>query len=276
MNERPAAVAGMFYPSSARQIEEFMASCRQMKIASLDLNSSAPRVLVMPHAGYIYSGCAAYQGIRLWDGHQDEIKTVVIIGPAHRVYFEGVAAVSVEAMATPLGDCEIDRELQSELLEQFDFISLSDYAHAEEHSLEVEVPFVQQVVPSAKILPLLNGKISAEEVAQVIAYLWQKQGVYFLISSDLSHFHSYEQASEIDGETADMIDAGQWQALNGTRACGYLGIQGVLKYISDAMPKKSIDIQRIALLNSGDTAGYKNRVVGYGTWAIYATEEERA
>ncbi|MDX1351769.1 MAG: AmmeMemoRadiSam system protein B [Thiomicrorhabdus sp.] len=273
MNTRPAAVAGLFYPDSDVQILDFMATCQRALSGQVKHErEQAPRVLVMPHAGYIYSGCAAYQGARLWERH-DEIKTIVVIGPAHRVAFEGVATISKEAMVTPLGVCKLDETLRQELLEQFGFIGVSDFAHAEEHSLEVELPFIQKFVPQAKILPLLNGRTSAQEVAQIISYLWNRKGVYFLISSDLSHFHSYDVAQAIDQKTAEMIERGQWQTLNGERACGYLGIQGVLKYLAEELSDKTVDIKRLALLNSADTAGNKQSVVGYGTWAIYENGE---
>ncbi|WP_040725434.1 AmmeMemoRadiSam system protein B [Thiomicrorhabdus sp. Kp2] len=269
MNVRQPAVAGLFYPNSASEILHFMESCQLALAEQVELErKEVPRALILPHAGYVYSGYAAYQGVRLWQNHE-QIKTVVIIGPAHRVAFEGVATISSEAMATPLGNCEVDSDLRTELIDEFDFISVSDFAHAQEHSLEVELPFIQKIIPDAKVLPLLNGRVSAQEVAQLVSYLWKREGVYFIISSDLSHFHSYEIAKKIDQKTAEMIDVGDWQALNGERACGYLGIQGVLKYISENLPGQNVNIERVALLNSGDTAGDKERVVGYGAWAIY-------
>ncbi|WP_321322933.1 AmmeMemoRadiSam system protein B [Thiomicrorhabdus sp.] len=273
MNVRKAAVAGLFYPDSDAQILHFMESCQlALSEQANSEREDAPRVLVMPHAGYVYSGCAAYQGARLWQNHE-EIKTIVVIGPAHRVAFEGVATISNEAMATPLGNCVVDYELRDELLNKFEFVGVSDFAHAEEHSLEVELPFIQTFVPEAKILPLLNGRTSAQEVAQIVSYLWNRKDIYFVISSDLSHFHSYEVAQGIDQQTADMIESGEWQALNDERACGYVGIQGVLKHITESQFDEGIHIERLALLNSADTAGDKQRVVGYGTWAIYDSSQ---
>lgn len=264
MNTRPAAVADMFYPGTPQQIQQFIESCN-VTSSQAQASQSIPRALIVPHAGYIYSGCAAWQGFKLWQGAGEKIKTVVIIGPAHRVGFKGVATVSVDAFATPLGSVPVDAELQSELLEKHDILGVSDVAHQQEHSLEVQLPFIQTVLPKAKILPLLNGNVESTQVFNIIKELWKKSGVYFVISSDLSHFHDYANAQEIDHQTAQLIEQNNWQDLNGERACGYRGIQGLLQQ-ADA---NRIQVDRVALLNSGDTAGDKSRVVGYGTWALY-------
>jgi AmmeMemoRadiSam system protein B len=196
---------------------------------------------------------------------------VVVIGPAHRVLFYGIATVSVEALETPLGLVSIDTALRDELVSKFDFVGYLDEAHELEHSLEVELPFIQAVVPRARVLPLLNGKVSVEQEAVLLDDLWRQKGVYFVISSDLSHYHSYRDAQYIDGETAQLIESGCWDALNSHRACGYKGIQGILQQAK----RHPLEIVRLVLMNSGDTAGAKDQVVGYGAWAIWEAPRPR-
>jgi len=264
VNIRQSAVAGLFYPDSKNAISQFIDSCSSFTDNGKN-EGEFPRAVIVPHAGFIYSGCAAYNTLKLWQGAKDKIKTIVMVGPAHRVAFHGVATVSSEAFSTPMGAVKIDVDLRDRLLGEFDYIGVSDLAHRDEHCLEVELPFIQQLLPEAKIVPLLNGSVEAQKVFDVLERLWREEGVYFLISSDLSHFHTYEDAQKIDLKTAMMVDKGEWQALSGEMACGYKGIQGLLKIVET----RGLTIERTALLNSGDTAGDKQRVVGYGSWAVY-------
>ncbi len=265
MRVRPAAVAGAFYPADAGEIERMIDPWLAEDI-SLP-RQDPPRALIVPHAGYVYSGAVAARAFSLWK-NAPGIETVVIIGPAHRVPFYGIATVSVDALATPLGVVPVDARLRDELVARFDFVGYLDEAHAPEHSLEVELPFIQRVAPQAKVLPLLNGQVSIDEESAVLEWLWRRKGVYFVISSDLSHYHPYEEARRIDAETARLIEQGRWDALNGERACGFKGVQGVLKLAG----RHPLEIARLALVNSGDAAGPKDRVVGYGAWAIWERE----
>lgn len=266
MSVRIPAVSGLFYPDSAEEIYGFFNQCEADLVVAEEQISNPPRALIVPHAGYVYSGCAAYQGYQCWQGEvaKEAINTVVVIGPAHRVAFSGVATVTVDKLQTPLGLVEVDCELRDELVDK-GWVGFSDQAHAPEHSLEVQFPFIQDVLPNAKVLPLLNGMVDSTQVSNIIEYLWCKEGVYFVISSDLSHFHPYSEAQKIDQQTASYISNGEWQALDGQRACGYIGIQGVLRLKN----KLALKLKQLNLINSGDTAGDKQRVVGYGTWAVY-------
>jgi len=268
MSVRPPAVSGMFYPGSKQEIFDFFDECENRSLVKRTSGEPIPRALILPHAGYVYSGCAAYEGYQYWQAANEKIKTVVVIGPAHRVAFEGIATVGVQFLETPLGLAEVDSDLR-ESLKTSGLISVSDHAHAAEHSIEVHLPFIQSMLPNAKILPLLDGMVSADKVSQIIESLWDDSGVYFVISSDLSHFHSYEEAKALDKQTADLIESGDWQALSGERACGYIGIQGLLKM----QASHSLKLEQIRLINSGDTAGDKQRVVGYGSWAVFEQEE---
>lgn len=259
---KQAAVAGLFYPEQAEQLQAMFSEWMD---ENQDKGCDIPRAIIVPHAGYIYSGEAAAKGFALWRDAADRIKTVVVIGPAHRVPVNGLTTIDHDAVATPFGNLNIDTSLRSQLLEQFDFLEIFNEAQAQEHSLEVEFPFIKHLLPEVKVLPLLSGRVDAHAVKQIFETLWHQEGVYFVISSDLSHFHDYATANFIDGETAQMIQQGQWQALSGERACGYKGIQGMLA-LAESFPLR---IQAIERINSGDTAGDKNRVVGYGTWAFY-------
>lgn len=264
---RPPAVAGMFYPADPAELNRMIEPWLETPVSVP--RTDLPRALIVPHAGYIYSGAAAARAFSLWKDAK-EIETVVVIGPAHRVPFYGIATVSADALATPLGVTPVDTQLRDELVARFDYVGYLDEAHAPEHSLEVELPFIQKTVPHAKVLPLLNGEVSAEQEAAMLHYLWQKKGVYFVISSDLSHYHPYGEAKRIDSETAALIEQGRWNALSGERACGYKGIQGILQLAA----RHPLEIARLALVNSGDTAGPKDQVVGYGAWAIWEATQQ--
>ncbi|MDG6777957.1 AmmeMemoRadiSam system protein B [Thiomicrorhabdus sp. zzn3] len=261
-NIKQAAVAGSFYPEQAEQLQGMFAEWMNHNQTN---RTDIPRALIVPHAGYIYSGETAAKGFALWRDAMGPIKTIVVIGPAHRVPFNGMTTIDHDAVATPLGSLNIDTDLREHLLEQFDFLKVFNAAQAQEHSLEVEFPFIKHLLPKVKVLPLLNGRIDPHAVRQVFEALWHQEGVYFVISSDLSHFHDYATANFIDNETAQMIQLGQWQSLSGERACGYKGIQGLLAW-AESYP---LHIEPIERINSGDTAGDKHRVVGYGTWAFY-------
>ena len=271
---RPMAVAGTFYPSSASEIQRLFDLWR-LNAASVKsggqktTSAKRPRALIVPHAGYVYSGQTAFESYQLWQASDatplEEIKTVVVMGPAHRYAFEGIATVSADTLETPLGRLPVDTQLRDELLAEFGSVIISDEANAPEHSIEVHLPFIKAILPNVKVLPLLNGDVSVNEVTKVFSKLWSRPDVCFVISSDLSHFHSYAEAQQIDQQTAQLINAGNWQSLNGARACGYKGIQGLLNLENSP----SFDIKALQLINSGDTAGDKQRVVGYGSWAIY-------
>ncbi|MEA3405999.1 MAG: AmmeMemoRadiSam system protein B [Pseudomonadota bacterium] len=268
-NSREMAVGGLFYPQVSSELkvlfEDWFANNKQEPPRDL-----IPRAMILPHAGYVYSGEVAATGYQLWSAVNNNkqlqnIKTVIVMGPAHRVAFSGIATVGFDSLKTPFGQLEVDIELRDELANKFDQVAISDYAHASEHSIEVHLPFIKNLLPSVKVLPLLNGQVTAEEVSEVLKSLWQREDVYFVISSDLSHFHSYFEAQAIDQETANMINQSSWKTLSGERACGYKGIQGLLAL----QPQTPLQIEQLQVINSGDTAGDRSSVVGYGAWAIY-------
>jgi len=257
-------VSGLFYPDSKDEMESFFAECNKGPEIHQLFSNKSPRALIVPHAGYTYSGCTAYSAFQYWQGMHGNIRTVIVIGPAHRAAFEGIATISADVLQTPIRLTDIDTGSKNALLKA-GLIAINDKVHVQEHSLEVQYPFIQSMLPEAKILPLLVGQTSAEQVGYIISEFWNTPGIYFVISSDLSHFNSYEVAQTIDVQTAGFINNGDWQKLTGKRACGYIGIQGMLKVKSE----RNLLIEQVGLCNSGDTLGVKRSVVGYGAWAIY-------
>lgn len=271
-SSREMAVAGLFYPQEPTELQTILNGWFAGNKAEKQLDT-IPRAMILPHAGYIYSGEVAAKGYALWSKENSsevqKIKTVVVMGPAHRVAFHGIATVSFDSLNTPLGELDVDTQLRDELQSQFEQIVVSDYAHSAEHSIEVHLPFIKYLHPDVKVLPLLNGQVNTKEVKEVLSRLWQRDGVVFVISSDLSHFHPYKEAQAIDEETAQMINQSNWKALSGERACGYKGIQGLLAL----QQQQPLRVKQLQVINSGDTAGSRDSVVGYGAWAIYKDEK---
>jgi hypothetical protein len=259
---RPSAVADLFYPRSASQLQTWFSNWMQPVVSK---GRRVPRALIVPHAGYVYSGEKAAHGFSLWRHAQDTIRTVVVLGPAHRVAFEGISTLDFDAVDTPFGALSLDRDLRQRVLAEFSHVHMANATQAQEHSLEVQFPFIKHLLPNVMVLPLLTGRVPTEQIVTLLNYLWARNDVYFVISSDLSHFYPYDQARVLDAETAQWIEHGHWQRLDGQRACGYQAIQGVLAL----KETNRLRIESLGLVNSGDTAGDKSSVVGYGSWALY-------
>ena len=255
---RKPAVAGSFYPAQPerlrREIVELLADAKTAVAIT-------PKALIAPHAGYVYSGPTAAAAFATLCGTAQTLERIVLIGPAHHVAIRGIALPTVDAFDTPLGRVPVDRAA-SHAITDLPFVSLNDTAHAPEHALEVELPFLQIVLPSFSLLPLVVGDATAREVAQVLARLWYGPETLLVISSDLSHYHAYETARRLDAATAAAIENGDWTVLGSGQACGYLPIAGLLIEAN----RHKLKAQRLALCNSGDTAGPRDRVVGYGAW----------
>ena len=254
---RRAAVAGAFYPADAHelmtQVDALLAGAR----ASASSHRPAPKALIVPHAGYVYSGpvaATAYARIAVLKGR---IRRVVLVGPAHRVWFEGVAEAGADGFETPLGTMRTPRADAPNVIS-------SARAHAGEHSLEVQLPFLQRTLGDVDVIPLLAGDASTESVAGVLEALWGGPDTLILISSDLSHYHSWDQARRIDGESAAQIDA-LGPPLTHDQACGATPVNGLLLVAR----RKGLQVDRLDLRNSGDTAGPRDQVVGYGAFAFY-------
>ena len=188
---------------------------------------------------------------------------MVVIGPAHYVAIRGIALPTVDAFETPLGRVPVDRDAISKIAD-LPFVLPSDAAHAPEHALEVELPFLQIVLPSFSLVPLVVGDAAAQEVADVLARLWSGPETLLVVSSDLSHYHSYEIAQRLDAATAAAIEKGDWASLGPGQACGYLPIAGLIVETN----RRNLKARRLSTCNSGDTAGPRDQVVGYGAWAF--------
>lgn len=260
---RRAAVAGAFYPSQAdelsRTIGNFLIDCRQeIKLPR------PPKAIIVPHAGYVYSGAVAASAYTLLRPLHAEISRVVLLGPVHRVPIKGLALPGGEAFATPLGGVPLDVNACKQL-EALAQVSVNAAAHALEHSLEVQLPFLQRVLPQARVTPLLTCDAPPAEVGAVLAALWGGPETLVVISTDLSHYHPYAVAQKLDRDTAAQVLALDETALTPERACGAAGLQGLLWLAR----QKGLRPVQLDLRSSGDTAGDKARVVGYGAFAFY-------
>jgi AmmeMemoRadiSam system protein B len=260
MNEliRQPAVAGTFYPGSAGELDRVVAQhLEQGRPAEA---RPCPKAIVAPHAGYIYSGPIAGKAFALLAPHAQQIERVVLVGPAHRVYVDGLVSPGAHVMRTPLGDVTVDTAALDGAK-----VPSDPNAHRREHSLEVELPFLQRVAPRAKVVPLAAGRARAAEVAELLEKLWGGPETVIVVSSDLSHYLAYDAGREVDRDTASRIVALDPRPLDGEQACGSAGINGLVAVAR----KKGMRAELVDLRSSGDTAGSKDEVVGYGAFAFY-------
>ena len=260
---RPAAVAGAFYPGRREDLVASLAGLFASAGASSRPNASAPKALIAPHAGYIYSGGVAASGYACLAPVASQIKRVVLLGPAHRVAVRGLALPGVTAFETPLGTVSVDTQTAVRIAD-LPQVGTSPEAHALEHALEVHLPFLQTVLKNFIVLPLVVGKATAEEVAQVLDRVWGEDDTLLVVSSDLSHYLGYRQAQAMDQETVRAIIARQ-PTLTQQQACGAIPMNGMLL----AATRHGLTPELIAMCNSGDTAGDRVRVVGYASFGFY-------
>ncbi len=260
---RPPAVAGLFYPANANELRHDVSG--YVDASSPQSVSGPPKALIVPHAGYQYSGpVAGFAYRRLRDGSAS-IRHVVMIGPSHRVPIRGLAVPSVDCFATPLGDVPVD-VAGRERLRELGLVAISDAAHAAEHSLEVQLPFLQVVLGDFDILPITVGFAEVEQVARVIDAAWGGPDTLVLVSSDLSHYHTWNQARQLDAETTRSIVARR-SDLPDEQACGACAINGLMQVAR----RRGLTVELLDQRNSGDTAGDRSRVVGYASYALHET-----
>jgi len=257
---RPPSVAGTFYPASAASLKAMVESF----IGQVRDDAPAPKALIAPHAGYVYSGPIAGRAYALIRGSRSTLRRVVLIGPCHRTPIRGIAVTSAQAFRTPLGDVAVDLEAVQAAL-TLPQVGVSDAAHADEHSLEVQLPFLQSVLDDFAIVPLLTGLTDAGDVADVLEALWGGNETMIAVSTDLSHYLPYRAAAEQDARTAAAIETLQADGLGHHDACGADGVRGLLLLAR----KRAMTVRRVDLRSSGDTAGPRDRVVGYGAFAVY-------
>lgn len=224
--------------------------------------STEPRALIAPHAGFIYSGPVAASAYCQLAARRPRTHRVLLLGPSHRVAFRGLALSSAERFATPLGDFEIDSEACRELLALAQ-VGVLDEAHAEEHSLEVHLPFLRAVLDDFLLIPVVVGDASPSEVSAVIEAFWDRDDTLIVVSSDLSHFLDYDTANRVDRETTRAIER-HAQDIEPWQACGCRVINGLMRVADD----RGVRVTTLDLRNSGDTAGDRSRVVGYGAYAL--------
>lgn len=257
---RPPAVAGMFYPADAQELHREL----QQLLGAAVADAPPPKALIVPHAGYVYSGPVAARAYAQLIPLRERIRRVVLLGPAHRVAFRGLAASSASGFRTPLGDVPLDTAALTPLLE-LPQVRVLDEAHAQEHSLEVQLPFLQETLGDFRLLPLVVGDATYAEVAEVLEMVWGGDETLILISSDLSHYHDYATAQRLDRATSNAIATLHPERIDYDHACGRTPVGGLLL----AARKHGLHAEVLDLRNSGDTAGPRDRVVGYGAYALH-------
>ncbi len=254
-------VAGTFYPADAAELRQTVLSF--LAAAETDRAEEAPKAIVAPHAGYIYSGPIAGSAYAQLAARAGEISRVVLLGPSHRVPFTGLAYSAAESFLTPLGAVPVDQEA-FEAVRDLPQVHCDEAPFEGEHCLEVQLPFLQLSLQEFHIVPFLVGTADTEEVAQVVARLWGGNETLILVSSDLSHYLDYEHAVTLDAETSRAIEDLRPEAIAPAQACGRIPLGGLLHEAK----RRGLTARTLDLRNSGDTAGPRDQVVGYGAYAF--------
>ena len=256
---RPPAFAGAFYPADPIELRQLVEFCLAGAIRCQ--RQGSVKAFVLPHAGYMYSGPIAGTGYHCLEEDRSSVERVVLLGPSHRVAFNGIAVSGANAFATPLGEVPVDEAAVLDLLD-LPQVQMLESAHEHEHSLEVHLPFLQVVLNQFTLIPLVVGDASEQEVSEVLDQVWGGAETRILISSDLSHFHDYPTARRLDEQTADRIE--HLEPVATDQACGAYPLNGLLC----SARKHGLHSHLLDLRSSGDTAGDRSRVVGYGAFAF--------
>lgn len=261
---RAPAVAGTFYPADGARLRAVVEGCLGAARGAHD--GRRPKALIAPHAGYVYSGPVAGRAFAALGAGAAQIRRVVVVGPAHFVPLRGLALPTAAAFRTPLGEVPLDGAALA-ALRDLPQVKVDDAPHAPEHGIEVELPFLQTLLGDFALVPLVVGEATPEQVALVLHRLWGGPETLLVISSDLSHYEAYARAREHDAATAVAIEGLDGAALGPADACGWLAIAGLLREAR----RRGLAARRLDLRNSGDTAGSRDAVVGYGAWAFDET-----
>ena len=257
---RVAAVAGQFYQSRADELRETIESY----LADVTPDKTlVPKALIAPHAGYVYSGPVAASAYATLASVKDKIRRVVLLGPCHRVAVQGLALSGADSFQTPLGNIDIDKQAVSQIL-SLNQVQIFDATHDQEHSLEVHLPFLQVMLNDFKIVPLVVGEATPNQVAEVLDALWGGDETLIVVSSDLSHYLDYASARNLDQQTCQAIENLNPSAITSNGACGRFPVAGLL----EVAKRRGLSVKTLDVRNSGDTAGSKDRVVGYGSWVF--------
>jgi len=251
-------VAGMFYPEDPAELRHIVQ--KFLKQAQDKKKLPIPKAIIAPHAGYIYSGPVAASAYACL-ANASNINQVIILAPAHHAYFRGIATLPTDFYATPLGKVPIDRDA-IENITQLSTVIAAEQAFAQEHALEVQLPFLQILLPKFALIPLLIGDVTPPQVAAVLEQLWGDENTLIVVSSDLSHYLTYRNAQTVDKRNQEAILNLNADAINAASACGHIAIAGLLIIAK----KKNLHATAIDLCTSGDTAGPKDAVVGYGAF----------
>ncbi len=265
---RKAAVAGLFYPDDPEELATTVRTllAEAARDAAAEPPGPPPKAVIVPHAGYVYSGPVAASVYARLLPLRGRIRRVVLLGPAHHAYVRGLAASRADAFDTPLGRIPVDRAAVERLLATFPQVVLSDEAHAREHSLEVQLPFLLATLGDFELVPLAVGDATPDEVAEVLDALWDGPETLIVVSSDLSHYYPYRVARQLDLATTRSIEALDPAGLHEESACGRIPVQGLLVEAR----RHGLRCRTVDLRNSGDTAGPRDRVVGYGGYLLAA------
>jgi hypothetical protein len=256
---REPGVAGQFYPGTAAGLKATVAALLEDAQVA---DGPAPKVLIVPHAGYVYSGPVAARGYGHLQPYCDRYRRVILLGPCHRVPLRGLALSGADRFRTPVGDVPVDTAALPTLARYG--VTVSDAAHRHEHSLEVQLPFLQALLGSFTLVPIVAGDAEPEAVAEVLDVLWNGPETLIVISSDLSHYLRYVDAKARDAATCRAIERLDAQSIGHDDACGATPIGGALLVAK----RRRMEVTTVDLRNSGDTAGDKSRVVGYGAWVL--------
>ncbi len=256
---RKPAVAGSFYPDDPQRL----ASMVDELLAQNPMQGYRPKALIVPHAGYIYSGAIAACAYNTLHALRNTLRRVILLGPSHYVAFHGLACSEADTFVTPLGAVKLNKTDLS-LIQSLPQVKQLAQAHQREHSLEVQLPFLQRTLPSFTLLPLVVGDASAEEVSEVLERLWGGDETLIVVSSDLSHYLSYSEAKVLDLATSRAIETLNTEGVGADQACGRAPLIGLL----NAAKAHRLHATTLDLRNSGDTAGTKDRVVGYGAYVL--------
>ena len=256
---RAPAVAGLFYPADPTELREQIDTLMR-RSATSQVAERRPKAVVAPHAGYIYSGPIAASAYARVAELRGTVTRVVLLGPAHRVPVRGLAVPTVDALRTPLGDVSVDDELRT-AVSAHPAVVLDDLPHAEEHSIEVQLPFLQRALGDFTLLPLVVGNVEAEVVADVLDAVWGGPETLIVVSTDLSHYESHDAAVIHDEHTVAAIVAGNGAEIGPYDACGATPLRGLMT----AASRHGIEPHLLDRRTSGETAGQPNRVVGYAS-----------
>ena len=261
MRFRPPVFAGRFYPAIPDRLRE---QVRDFLAQSAPPEACRPKALIVPHAGYVFSGPVAASGYAWLISHAASIDRVVLLGTCHTPGIDGLAACDVDAFQTPLGTVPVDLTAVENAL-RLPQVQIDEQAHDRDHALEVQLPFLQVVLSSFTIVPFLVGQADAASVAEVLeGPLWDAERTLFVVSSDLTHHLPYEESRRLDAATARAIEHFDEASLAPRSACGLNAIAGLLH----AARHHALTCRTVDLRSSGDTAGPRDRVVGYGAWVF--------